>query len=505
MENKIYLKDFPCYDSATEKAREMVGKNPYFDLEQLIEPSMREEARAFILYRGNSLSLISMYGDRRYYNNICKFIKKIGRGVHSFAEMEPAVWERKLRGWMLENHLKLTEEIHNLSGNTSYGKSKLILYFEKLLKFSQDTGELEETGKDIWELEKLDINIRWNPVTNFRALNFTKIYQLDIREEVKKAIFMHLRSEAVATVAMELTAVRRLSRFLKDRYPKIQSCMELERMVFEEYLTYLKTEAVPNSHLHTDLGRLRAVLETVGKIYQYPHLDGIVLNRDIPPTPPAEFKTYSDAEMKRINACLAKQKIQIARLMVIHQMLGTRISDTLTLHPDCLYEKHGETIIRIKQMKTHPYEKIVSKELAMLIQAAIQYTRERHGDTKYIFVNEKNLKRPMQYTTIQYMISKMIRDEDLRDDNGNLFGFNSHMYRHYYGAKLTEMHLDDWTIARLLGHSSIRNVRYYRKMSNQLLADETRAVRNMLSEMILENLDGWGEEYEQIRQDDSLK
>lgn len=156
-------------------------------------------------------------------------------------------------------------------------------------------------------------------------------------------------------------------------------------------------------------------------------------------------------------------------------------------------------------MKTHPYEKIVSKELAMLIQAAIQYTRERHGDTKYIFVNEKNLKRPMQYTTIQYMISKMIRDEDLRDDNGNLFGFNSHMYRHYYGAKLTEMHLDDWTIARLLGHSSIRNVRYYRKMSNQLLADETRAVRNMLSEMILENLDGWGEEYEQIRQDDSLK
>lgn len=43
--------------------------------------------------------------------------------------------------------------------------------------------------------------------------------------------------------------------------PKIQSCMELDRMVFEEYLTY---------------------------IYQYPHLDGIVLNRDIPPTPSAD-------------------------------------------------------------------------------------------------------------------------------------------------------------------------------------------------------------------------
>ncbi len=45
------------------------------------------------------------------------------------------------------------------------------------------------------------------------------------------------------------------------------------------------------------------------------------------------------------------------------------------------------------------------------------------------------------------------------------------------GMKLTEMHLDDWTIAKLLGHSSVRNVKYYRKMSNQLLADETRKAR----------------------------
>ena len=37
----------------------------------------------------------------------------------------------------------------------------------------------------------------------------------------------------------------------------------------------------------------------------------------------------------------------------------------------------------------------------------------------------------------------MIREKDLRDDYGRLFGFGTHMYRHYYGVKLTEMHLDD--------------------------------------------------------------
>ena len=67
------------------------------------------------------------------------------------------------------------------------------------------------------------------------------------------------------------------------------------------------------------------------------------------------------------------------------------------------------------------------------------------------------------------------------------------------------MHLDDWTIAKLLGHSGVRNVKYYRKMSNQVLADETREARRRLSQMILENLDGWGEEYEQIRQNGQLE
>lgn len=57
----------------------------------------------------------------------------------------------------------------------------------------------------------------------------------------------------------------------------------------------------------------------------------------------------------------------------------------------------------------------------------------------------------------------------------------------------------------LLGHRSLRNVKYYRKMSNKILADDTRKTRNRLSKMVLEYLEGWEEEYEQIRFDDSLQ
>jgi len=146
-------------------------------------------------------------------------------------------------------------------------------------------------------------------------------------------------------------------------------------------------------------------------------------------------------------------------------------------------------------MKTHPYEKPVSEEIAILIERSIQYTKKKWGETEYIFVSDSDPSLPAQYNRIQTQVVQMIREKDLRDDYGRLFGFGTHMYRHYYGVKLTEMHLDDWTIARLLGHSSVHNVKYYRKMSNQILADETRKVRERLSQLILENLDGWGEEY----------
>ncbi len=173
---------------------------------------------------------------------------------------------------------------------------------------------------------------------------------------------------------------------------------------------------------------------------------------------------------------------QMARFMVIHQMMGTRASDTLTLETDCLMQKNEEWLIRIRQMKTKLYVKPISEEVASLIQRSIGYTREHYWETKYIFVYEKDHSRPLQYSTIQARVVKMIYKKDLPDDNGQIFGFGTHMYRHSYGVKLTEMHLDDWTIVRLLGHNNLRNVKYYRKMSNQLLADETRIARQQYQE-----------------------
>ena len=71
-----------------------------------------------------------------------------------------------------------------------------------------------------------------------------------------------------------------------------------------------------------------------------------------------------------------------------------------------------------------------------------QKTKKRYGETKYIFVREEDSTKPMKYGTLQNKIMAMIQKEQLKDGNGKLFGFNTHMFRHYYGLKITEMDLD---------------------------------------------------------------
>lgn len=505
METRIYIKELAQYRGIVldENQKKYVAKNPYYDLSELPSGNIREEVRAFLLDRSKKVDIVTFYGECTRYKKVCRFLSRYAKNINSLADIEKEVWMKKLKAWMFQEGIEITKKSECVYGTVVLLKTREFGYLDAMLDFV-NVQEISEREKDIWRLGKLDIPYKDNIVKSSKTINFTGIFQKEIREEVKKGIYLNLQGEAIACVQKEMTAMRRLSRYLKERWPRIQSCKELEREIIEEYLTYLKTEATETKHFHADLNRLRAVLESIGHACGYQNLRDLFLARDIPPTRKAEFKVYSDEELKRLNAAIVNMDEQTARLMIIHQMLGTRISDTLTLETDCLYEKGIDTIIRIRQMKTSAYEKPISTELAALIRKAIAYTQERFGETQYIFVNENNPNKPVQYGTIQTRIIKMIREQDIRDDNGNLFGFGSHLYRHYYGAKLAEMHVDDWTLAKLLGHTNVKNVKYYRKMSNQILADDTRKARQKLSDILLKNLDGWGDEYEQIRQDGGM-
>lgn len=501
--DKIYLRELSCYKKAENEQKKVKNPEGYYDLLKLPTNTMREEMRQYIIERGKTVSHSTVYHERRYYNQISSFLNQTDtKNLNSFLDRPQEKWIQMLKGWMLQEGKPLTFEKQNIYGLTNVVTERLLQYFRRMLKFIQPEHEKEEIERDVWRLEMLNMELRGNPIYNVKTLDFKKIYQPGLREEVKRVIYMNLQYEAIGTVQNEMTAIRKFSKYLKKEHVQIQSCAEIDRNLLEEYLISLNTGLGSHLSNHNSVLALRSVLEGIGKLYGYTNLENSFLNTDIPPVIQPKFRNYSDAEIKRLNAKITELDEQIARCLVIHQLLGTRISDTLTLRCDCLYMESQQHMICIHQVKTSTCKKPISMELAELIKRAICYTREKYGESKYIFVNDKDINRPMQYTTIKHKVMGMIFKENLLDDSGRLFHFSTHLFRHYYGVKLTEMHLDDWTIARLLGHKRLSSVQHYRKMSNQRMADETRDILNMMTELIYENLDGWGEEYEQIRQDD---
>lgn len=504
MHNKYFIREMPCYIQATQEQRGKIPKDACYHLDALPTEGLRSEFYTFLKARGKEIAVTTMYSELWRYDAVSVFLAKKAKKVQSLQEREADVWIRQLRAWLLTEGYSLT-----VSAITEYGKEKnlpstVIRYFRMILKFTVPEDGREEIEKDVWRLEKLEIPTRENLIRNDLTLNFTRIPQPDIREETKKGIYLNLQSEAVDTIRKEIHSIGRFAGYLKEKHPEIASCQDVDREILEEYLVWFRTEVIKKEY-RAELTRLRSILDSIGKIYGYHHLQLLFLNTDIPSTPQAEFRTYTDEEIQTFNAAVAKMDVQIARLLVIHQMLGIRISDTLTLWTDCLFEQQQTHMIRIRQMKTSTYIKPISGELKELIEEAITDTRERFGETKYIFVREEDPTKPMKYNTLQNKIMAMIQKEQLKDRNGKLFGFNTHMFRHYYGSKVTELDLDDWTLAKLFGHKSIKSVKYYRRMSDHRLAEDTREIRERKSQIMAEHLEGWGAEYEQVRQDGSFE
>ena len=278
MKKRIYIYELDCYKAASEEQLQRMRISPerYFNLEGLPSGEITEKLEEFIWERGKMLAPSSMASEVTYYNNIREFL--IDRKIQNLDSKEEKII-RMLKSWMLEQGYALSSKkyrpAYDKVGIESPG---IVRHMKKILKFLEEEDDRDEQEKDIWTLKNFDFPIQGNPILNTETINFTKIVQPDIREEVKKVIFMHLKYSPLGTIHSEMTAVKRFSKFLKRKYLDIQSLQDLERMHIEEYLIYLQTEAHDRKNYRSDLYALRRVIEDVGNLYerQYMKYDKMV-------------------------------------------------------------------------------------------------------------------------------------------------------------------------------------------------------------------------------------
>lgn len=493
---KIYLNSLDCYKNASPEMKEhkLYSPNRCFDLNKLPQTDVVSEMQVFIRERGRTLTALSIRSELYPFNLFCDFLNDEFENIPSILEMSEEHMVQQAKTWLFRNGRRHTQSRHvTATGKEVISDVELIKYIRKIYRFLMPEDKLFNYDADRWYLDDAQFEIRRNPVKAVKSISFEKISQSQMRDEIKSVIKVHMSDVALGTVCAEITAINRFSQYLSVNYPEVESLQDIDRELLEKYLIHTNTEAVGRKSYSKELCHLRSVFITAGKLLDKKDLENVFYPDDIGKVPARLYKVYSDAELKRLNAAIVECDEQVARALFIHQLIGTRISETLTLKQDAIrIDKNGRMFIRIQQVKTgKAYEKAVNDDVKKLFDKACEYTKKKYGDREYVFVNDKEPDIPMQYNRIQYQLMAMIQRNDLRDDSGELFGVGTHIWRHCYGKRLTEMHVDDVTIAKLMGHANTSSLRYYRKIGNKMLADETREMRINMDEILSEIMSDW--------------
>lgn len=182
MNERIYLWDLFDKEQTPKAQRKMVGKNPYYDLSPIPSPKVREEMAAFIRWRSTQVCAARVYSDRQYYKKLCRFFQESIRPKTSLLDKPADVWIRQFKSWMFKEQIPLYEAQNTVNGSVLMIKVREISYLEHLLNFLT-VDDRKEEEKDVWELDKLGIDFRNNPIKRVRRLVFTGILQDAIRQE----------------------------------------------------------------------------------------------------------------------------------------------------------------------------------------------------------------------------------------------------------------------------------------------------------------------------------
>lgn len=225
MRNRIYLYELLCYqilEAEIDKSSSIYkSRNRCFDLDKLPTEGLKKELRSYIEERGNgkTVSILSLRSEMWEFGVFCKFLCDKVPSLNSLLQDSEENLVKMMKTWLLKNGYQLTREHHRKElGRASVSETQPITYLRKVHRFLRPPDERPETEKDIWQIEKLGIDIWKNPIKNVKTLNFSKIPQDKMREQTKQASLMDLKYKALGTVTAQLVAVKRFTKYLNKKY-----------------------------------------------------------------------------------------------------------------------------------------------------------------------------------------------------------------------------------------------------------------------------------------------
>ncbi|WP_060475846.1 tyrosine-type recombinase/integrase, partial [Geobacillus sp. PA-3] len=416
--------------------------------------------------------------------------------LYSLLDLEIEKAEREWLFWLSEQGVKMKfikkEYYGEYTSKTSIANFLHVIYSYLF----QLTDTREEWEKDRWDVRILHqkYGIEYNKSENFYYIDFKKIEQRAIREQVKKYIKQRLLSKNNFSWGTALNYMKYLTPFITFIFslePTWNDLKQLKRFHMEQYIQWLREytkkhlkqkNANPERYISVSLVTIQKFLEDIQR-YEYDiapetHVRLLIFPEDKPKPKKKSIDQIDyipDYVLEQLFAHINDLHKEVQPVIWVAFKTGLRISDVLGLTQDCLVKLNGkyyiETDIEKTYVKGHriPIDDELANILAVLIDKSIKNSNDDNNPEKYIFVRYRGSRKGKPYSKdwIQRQLNILAKVKNITDENGNLFHFKTHQFRHTYAVKMLNSGADILTVQELLAHASPEmTIRYAKLLDN---------------------------------------
>ncbi|MEK5071792.1 tyrosine-type recombinase/integrase [Sporosarcina sp. FSL K6-1508] len=440
-------------------------------------------------------TLISAFVRRaRNLRKLTKFLNEKHPDISSLLSLDINNVEREWLFWLSENGIK----IHSIQQSLFYGEythktaiANFLYLMHSYLIHLTDTRE--EWEKDRWDVRNLNqkYGVEYSKSSTKYIIDFEKIEHQFIREHVKKYIRQRLLSKnnfSWSSAQNYMKHIEQFITFILSLETTWNDLTQLKRSHVEKYIQWLheyakhklkQKNANPEAYISMSLVFIQKFLDDIQR-YQY----------EIAPKKPVKLLIFPEDKPKQKKKSIDQinyipdyvlEKL-FTHINALHSDVqpvvwvvfktGLRISDVLQLTHDCLVQLNGKYYIETDIKKTYvvghrvPIDDELANILAVLIEKSIQNSNDDNNPEKYIFVRYYGSRKGKPYSQnwIQLQLNLLARNKEIKDENGNVFHFKTHQFRHTYAVKLLNSGADILTVQELLAHASPEMTMRYAKL-----------------------------------------
>lgn len=337
-------------------------------------------------------------------------------------------------------------------------------------------------SEDVWDGATLGLD---TTKTCRKKLNFSYIVQPWLKELAKKYVKLKSVNRVLSTLQNYLHRFNILSEFIDNNFPELNAVENITRDIIVEYISYLNSLGNKWNTTSSNIGTINDFFSMVNKNNWGETAPYLILPQDYPKgNREINIRAIPHTVLKQLNNRKFFSSPTIETMISVFLETGLRYLTLATIPLNCLeLDNNNKWWIKFKRVKIPEYGKLpISTELAEKIKKQQSFVKKYHNDNIYLFAPKSLGDTNSRYTPQKNKIilkesfseyfDEIVRENNIVDDNGELYYITSHQFRHTFGTEAINNGVPQHIVQKMLGHKSPEMTMHYAHIHDETIIKE---------------------------------